>query len=158
MITIYQNIGGTTVPNFKIGKHGSRIHSMDNFPSDIVGDDGDWCLTKNGNPQLLKKVSGTWKDVNTRNISTVTESGTHVLVSSQDVILLNGTNITYTIDAAIPKGYTITLKDISGNSSTNPITIQGSNGVTFDDMSSITIDGDFSSITLLSDGSNYYII
>jgi len=55
--------------------------------------------------------------------------------------------------------YTLyTIKDISGNASVNNITINTGDGALIDGQTSIVLNTDYSSVTLVNDGSNWFII
>lgn len=159
MTDIYHNYSGTTKNRFKIGKNGNTIYALPVYPDDQVGVDGDWCLLNGTIPQLLKKVNGEWRDSTARQVHTITQSTTVDMMSAQDILLCEHQSpITLSIDTVPPSGYTLTIKDISGNVDQNPITLQGQNGVTFDDTSTVVIDGNYGSITLVSNGNEFYII
>ena len=55
-------------------------------------------------------------------------------------------------------GYMVTIKDEAGNASNNNITINGAAGYTIDGSTSITISINYASVTLYSDGANWFVI
>jgi hypothetical protein len=55
-------------------------------------------------------------------------------------------------------GYMVTIKDEAGNASSNNITINGAAGYTIDGSTSITISINYASVTLYSDGANWFVI
>ena len=52
----------------------------------------------------------------------------------------------------------ITFKDATGTSATNNIIIATEGSETIDGSSSLTISGNYSSVDLITDGSNWYIV
>ena len=55
-------------------------------------------------------------------------------------------------------GLFIVLKDSTGNAQTNPMTVNPAVAQTIDGDSSLVIDWDYGSVTIVSDGSNYFVI
>lgn len=160
MSDIFKNLRGTTRDVFKIGKNGSNIFVRDTEPSTLEGFNGDWCLLNSTVPTLLKKMNDTWVDVNALYLFDVTgTSFTYVPTTSDDVIVCDHTSaLTITIDTLPEKGHTFVIKDASGNASTNNITLDCINGITIDGSAQQVINSDYSSVTLLSTGSELYIL
>ena len=160
MNDVFKNLRGTTRDVFKIGKDGSNIFVRDTSPSTLEGFDGDWCLINSSIPKILKKVVGEWIDLNAKNVIDVsTATYTYSNFTANDVVLCNNSaELTITIDSVPPKGYTFDIKDANGNSSTTNIIINCINGITIDGNSSITLNNDYTSVTLLSTGTVLLLI
>lgn len=159
MNDIFKNIRGTTRDVFKIGKDGANIFVRDTKPTSLLGFNGDWCLLHSTHPIILKKQDDEWIDINARNLITTTTSLTYVPVSHHDVIMCNNTtNITITIDAVPLKGHTLDIKDANGNAAQNNITVTCTNGITIDGETSILINNDYTALSLLSDGTDLYLL
>lgn len=159
MSEIFKNIRGTTRDVFKIGKNGSNIFVRENPPSTLEGFDGDWCLINGTFPTILKKTNSTWIDINAKNLITITGNYTYVPVSHHDIIMCNNTTaMTLTIDTIPPKGHTFDVKDSNGNSTQNNITITCTNGITIDGVTSIVMNNDYTSLTVVSDGTELFLV
>lgn len=159
MSDVFKNIRGTTRDVFKIGKNGSNIFVREIPPSTLEGFDGDWCLINGTFPTILKKTNDEWIDISAKNLITITGNYTYVPVSHHDIIMCNNTTaITLTIDTVPPSGHIFDVKDLNGNSSLNNITISGANGITIDGETTMVISNDYTSLTMLSDGTNLFLI
>lgn len=160
MSDIFKNIRGTTRDVFKIGKDGSNIFVRNSTPSSLEGFDGDWCLINATIPTILKKMNNDWIDINSKYLIDVTGSAyTYSAMTANDIILCsNTTALTITIDTLPPKGHTFDIKDSNGNASLNNITIDCINGITLDGDSEIIINNDYTSITILSTGTELVLV
>lgn len=159
MSDIFKNIRGTTRDVFRIGKNGSNIFVRENPPSTLEGFNGDWCLINGAYPTILKKADNSWIDISAKNLIDVINSYTYVPISHHDIIMCkNSDAITITIDAIPPKGHTFNIKDANGNSSQNTITVNCINGITIDGGTSILISNDYTALTIVSDGTELYIL
>lgn len=160
MSDIFKNIRGTTRDVFKIGKNGSNIFVRNNPPSSIEGFNGDCCLINGSVPTILKKMNGDWIDINSKYIIEVTSTTfTYSPTTSNDIILCNNSDtLTITIDTLPPKGHTFDIKDSNGNAGTFDIIIDCINGITLDGSSTATINNNYTSITILSTGTELLLI
>lgn len=91
--------------------------------------------------------------------------GTNIL--GIDTVTLGATTVNLPDPTAEPlryAGYTVIIKDEAGNSATDPITINATHAVgagassTIDGSTSITISTNYASVTLYSDGANWFIV
>jgi len=98
----------------------------------------------------------------TRN-TTVVAADTYDLTVNDDIL-----HVTYTSTAAVTSltlptaqvvdGRTIVIKDAGGEAATNNITIDTEGSETIDGRAIYTMNNDYESITIYSDGSNWYVI
>ena len=98
-------------------------------------------------------VQGSYQDIG---INTTTES--YVVGATDSAIMADATdgNITVTLPAvATNKGRLLTIKKI--DSSANTVTIDGSGSETIDGDTTKVISSQYDSITIISDGSAWYI-
>lgn len=159
MSDVFKNIRGTTRDVFKIGTNGSNIFVRDTPPSTLEGFNGDWCLINGTYPTILKKLNSEWIDVSAHNLIPITGNYTYTPVSPNDVIMCNNSAaITVTVSAVPPKGHTFIIKDSNGNASQHQVTINFTNGITLDGGTSIVINSDYTTLTILSDGTYLYLI
>lgn len=114
-----------------------------------IGTDGQILKTNSGSP--------TWSDPNSVAIATKTTN--YTVGSSDTVIFANATsgNVTITLPAAsgLP-GYKFYVKRIDG--STNTVTVQRSSTDTIDGMTSFTVDQQYTALSVVSNGSAWYIL
>ena len=91
----------------------------------------------------------------------VTVSHTIGPTSPETVILVNTSTNACTIDLpntpALTAGRFYVIKDISGNASINNITINRADSATIDGATSQTINSNYGSMKLISDGTNWFI-
>lgn len=97
-----------------------------------------------------------------RHITTV-NAATYDLLASDDIL-----NVTYTATGAVTSltlptaqcvaGRTIVIKDAGGNAGTNNITIDTEGSETIDGAATEVISSNYDSVTLYSDGSNWFTI
>jgi len=163
MPSIIVNANGTVSESFSIGKSGKGIviYQGDTNPSNLLGNTGDIFVKRSAEPYLLKKKSDGWVNIDNKEIINVSTSSTIDATQSETVYLIDtsSTLVNLTISStSIEKGKTIVIKDAAGNSSTNVINVISENSETIDGQSSITIQNNYSSITLVSDGTNWFII
>jgi hypothetical protein len=94
--------------------------------------------------------------INTVQYNLVTKNINYTATSSENIILANGA-ITITLPSAnsIPSGYTYDIKRIS---TAGPVVINVTNNGTIDNYSSIIIDQQYTSITIVSDGTKWWLI
>lgn len=93
-------------------------------------------------------------------------SSTYGLTYNKNIIGVNTTLIATpvinlpnpTTDPAKYQGFTVIIKDEGGASSGNAITINAAPGTTIDGSGSVTISTNYASLTLYSNGSNWFII
>ena len=159
MTDIFKNIRGTTRDVFKIGKDGSNIFVRESSPSSLEGFDGDWCLINGNYPTILKKINNEWIDLNAYNLLPTSTNYTYIPTNPNDVIMCNNTSpITITIDSVPPKGHVFLIKDSNGNATQHNITVSCTNGITIDGETSIILSNDYTSLSILSDGTDLYLI
>lgn len=90
-----------------------------------------------------------------RDIVTVTDD--YTVTESNDIILANAVNITVTLPSAEDlEGYHFVVKKIT--SSTGNVTVAAYDNETIDGNDSVNIATQYNSITMVSDGSNWYIV
>lgn len=112
-----------------------------------------------GSSNNMLKVSGglpTWGDVT---FNTATKTSNYTVTTSDTVLLADAAsgNITITLPAASSSsGYRFFIKRI--DNSGNTVTVQRAGSDTIDGATSQTLDLQYTSITVVSNGSNWYII
>ncbi|ASV44177.1 hypothetical protein PBI_SCTP2_162 [Salicola phage SCTP-2] len=161
MSEVLSNITGTTNTFYKIGKRGICLFQGNSMPDSTLGNNGDVYFTKTSPPSIYRKENGLWYEIGIKKIETV----------SSDTVLINSTaeqyyladsqssQLTLTISSSNTiKGYCITIKDKSGTSETNNITIDTEGNETIDGDTVFTINNNYNSITMICDGSNWFII
>lgn len=93
-------------------------------------------------------------------ITTITVSS-YTIVSSNTVLLVN---VAGPVSIKLPTGSggddqrSYFIKDISGNATTNPITITANGGRLIDGTTFAILNGGYSHIQVVSDGSNWFTI
>ena len=94
--------------------------------------------------------------------TTIVTSATHTVDNSDAYILVNYTQtgtVTITIPSTeVENGRLITIKDVGGNAGTNNITINTGGAETIDGNSSFVLNNNYQSVTLISDGTGWYIV
>lgn len=101
-----------------------------------------------------KKI--TFGNLITYNLITVT--GNYSVLSSDEIIMVSATT-SPTITLPSPSsvlGREFTIKDAAGNASTSNITLDG-NGGTIDGSATQTITASYTSVSVFTDGLNWYI-
>lgn len=161
----------------------STVHLV----STAVGGDGEIRFTDNGNSGstwtqtymlLSDGSSSTWDAFEAKygevslmealnsagsGATTTVSSSTYTVLATDDTILVDYTTTgtcVITIPTAVigTDGFKVTIKDSGGSASLRNITINTGGSETIDGYSNATINGDFDSLTLVSDGSNLFII
>lgn len=90
-------------------------------------------------------------------VGVVSISGAYAIKSSDDVVFAFGG--AYPITLPTPsKGRQVTVKDASGNSLNANKTILPTGSATIDGASSFVLNIDYASVTLTSDGTNWYVV
>lgn len=90
-----------------------------------------------------------------------TTTGTDSIYVDDCVVLCNFSSsgtLTIETDAVTLKNRSIKIKDISGNALTNNITIDTANTDTIDGQASVVIDVNYASVTLVSNGTNWFLV
>ena len=95
-------------------------------------------------------------------ISTISNSDTPYSVATSTDYLLVRTNggvvrVVLPLASVMGSGRRFMIKDATGNATTNNITIAVSGTDTIDGASSFTVDVNFASVSVLSDGSNWFV-
>jgi hypothetical protein len=128
----------------------------------ITGTAGNLTLADGGSATFIYNTSTSrWQVVSivqasaipTPSITTITTSVT--LTNSNDYVLVNGTGITVNLPTTLIPGKTFNIKKIFND--IVPVTIQCSSA-TIDGLSSVIIVDRYDSLTITTDGSNYFII
>lgn len=92
--------------------------------------------------------------------TTVTKTGNYTVTTSDEIILANATSasgtLTITLPTAIGNANLYSIKKIDG--SANTVTLATTSGQTIDGGSTAVIKVQYASISVTSDGSNWYII
>ena len=163
MASIIVNANGTVSESFSIGKSGKGIviYQGDGIPSPLLGNTGDVYVKLTVEPLLMKKNSNVWININNKDVKSISTDLTVSPQQSETIYLVDSTNNTVTLTIStlsMESGKSITIKDAKGQSENNIITVEGENSETIDDKSSITIQSNYTSITLISDGNNWFII
>lgn len=137
----------------------SRIpYSIIDAAGDLIvgsGSDAIVRLGKGTDGQVLTVVAGAlaWATPASGTLTVTTQTGAYFVAAGIGVVLANGT-FTVTLPAAASNsGRTINVKNIG----TGTITV-GSAGGTIDGSASITIAQRYNSMTVVSDGTNWFII
>lgn len=110
---------------------------------------------------MLRTRSGNRRGLlNTITPSTSVTSSPYTTLASDKLILVNNAADTTInlIAAASFTGKFLTIKDISGNASRYNITIDGNSSETIDDSTTYVMKVDYESVTLYSDGTEWWII
>jgi len=94
--------------------------------------------------------------------STIVNTTTYTILRTDDILSVAYTTtgaVTITIPTALMKEKkTFTIKDAGGDSETNPITIATEGEETIDGGATYVINRGYDSITLYSDGNNWFTI
>jgi len=93
--------------------------------------------------------------------SLTTKTAAYTTVLADDVVLSDTTSTAFTITlgtAAVSAGKQQTIKDSGGNANTNNITIETEASETIDGASSSSIATNYGSLTVISDGTHWFII
>lgn len=103
-------------------------------------------VTSNIQTQLNTKVG---YDVASIAVNTSAVAGRTYLVTT--------TGITVTLPTAVINTF-VTIKDAAGTTNTSPITVNTSGGAQIDGAASLSMDSNYQSVTLVSDGTNWFSI
>lgn len=121
--------------------------------------------TSGNHTYTLQNASGTLAFLADVNLHTVTTfgAGNHALTATDDIVILTaitggGDTVTLPSAAATPIGTLITIKDASFTANTNNITIDEATGGNVDGVPSIIADADGFSVTVVCDGTAWWII
>lgn len=163
---VWYNIKGTTRPSFSIGRRrewsglGVEIFQGPHSPEAELGSTGDLYIQKKVEPIIYKKRSDGWFDITSPEIFTISSNSSVSPEQSDSIYLIKeASEITITLsEHAASKGRKVTFKDAHGTSNINPIHITASNGQTIDGHSGLTINTPHASITIVSDGVDWFII
>ena len=164
MGSVTVNANGTISKSFSIGKSGKGIviYQGDSIPNPLLGNTGDIYIKRSIEPLLMKKNSDGWINIINKDVKSLNNDVTISPPQSETVYLIDTTtnevNITISSSSVLEKGKSITLKDSQGNSFTNNINISTEGSETIDGNSIVSIESNFASITLISDGNNWFII
>jgi len=125
--------------------------SSGNFVRLGIGSEGQALTVSSGLPA--------WDDAASPTFATATKTTNYTITGSDTVIFADATsgNVTITLPLAsgLP-GYRFYVKRIDG--SANSVTVQRTNSDTIDGQTSHTLDVQYMSVTLVSNGSNWFII
>lgn len=163
MANIIVNANGTISESFSIGKSGRGIviYQGDTIPSDLLGNTGDIFIKRTTEPLLLKKKSTGWSNINNKEVVSVSSSSTISPSQSSTLYLADSSSSSLTLTlstSSLETGKEVIIKDSSGSSPINSITVQAEGSETIDGESSFTISSNYTSITIVSDGNNWFII
>jgi hypothetical protein len=163
MASIIVNANGTVSESFSIGKSGKGIviYQGDSFPSSLLGNTGDIFIKRTTEPLLMKKNSSGWVNVSNKDVKTISSSSVITPLQSETIYLVDSSSGTMTItisSSSVESGKSITIKDSKGQSQINNIIINTEGVETIDDNDSVSIQSNYTAITLISDGMNWFII
>ena len=163
MANIIVNANGTVSESFSIGKTGRGIviYQGDNPPSNLLGNTGDIFVKRSAEPYLLKKNSTGWVNVNNLDIDNASSNVTVTPVQSSTLYLVDSSTSEITLTLAtssLESGKQVTFKDSQGSSGTNTITVQTEGSETIDGGGFFTMTANYTSVTITSDGTNWFII
>jgi hypothetical protein len=132
---------------------------------DINGTATDTIGTSRGSKTYISDGTGTWRTIaeNTDAAAppSVTSEGiTGTLLPSQEVVLATTGGITLTLPSAITEGSgkLFYVKDSGGNATANPITIDANGSETIDGSLTLQLTQNYDSVSLISDGANWFLI
>lgn len=159
-MTVWNNLGGTTAPNFTIGKNGATLHQGTTAPSNATGKDGDIYVRTGASPGLFQKRSGAWVSVSEDTFSrqAIINGATGTI---NDLATYVGVTGPWSAGASIltlPSGFAgkqLTVKDESGQAEAHPITITGA---TIDGQPSYVISVNYGSVTLSHSGTAWFVV
>jgi len=137
------------------------ISAATNKTLNLTDDNGDGIKVLDGGDFQVSK-NAIFDGGITRNVTTV-NAATYDLLVSDDIL-----NVTYTGTGAVTSltlptaqvvtGRTIVIKDAAGNAGTNSITVDTEGSEKIDGQDTAVINGDYDSITIYSDGTNWFIV
>lgn len=155
MQLVKTNVAGTTYGSFSIGKRGPTIYQGTESPSSGIGSTGDVYINNGSIAELyIKKVDG-WTRITKNPTSSI--SSDYFALPTDDVLIVNTTSGNVSVMMPSPNPYTnLTIK--KADSSSNHVEILPYASETIDGASNYTITASYGSITLVSDGTNWFII
>lgn len=163
MANIIVNANGTISDSFSIGKSGRGIviYQGDTIPSNLLGNTGDVFIKRTTEPLILKKKSSGWVNISNKEVITIASTTTITPTQSSTLYLADSSSgsLTLTLStSSLEVGKEVIIKDSTGSSSSNSITVDTEGSETIDGQTSFTISSNYISISMISDGSNWYII
>lgn len=147
-IQILNEDGGASAPNRIVTGLGAAA---------TLGDAGSVLLVYNTTTSRWNLLSGNQTStINLPNVQTITSTGTTTLSNTtNDYVLVNATGVTIQLPTTPLSGKTFNIKKIYNDSV--PVTIQCATA-TIDGVASVTITDRYDSLTITTDGINYFII
>jgi hypothetical protein len=111
----------------------------------LVSDGANWQMMSDDQPVATLEVGST---------------GETASIAAQDLMLVTTGGVTITLPDAttVGTGHVVNIKDSAGNAAGDPITIDTVSAQTIDGVATATLDTDFQSLTVVSDGSNWVIV
>jgi hypothetical protein len=163
MANIIVNANGTISDSFSIGKSGKGIviYQGDTIPSNLLGNTGDVFIKRTTEPLILKKKSSGWVNISNKEVITVASTTTISPTQSSTLYLADSSSSSLTLTlstSSLEVGKEVIIKDSTGSSSINSITVNTEGSETIDGQASFTISSNYTSISIISDGSNWFII
>lgn len=118
-----------------------------------VGSDGQALVADSASSTGLS-----WGNVATNSHTTVTKNSNYTATASDEVILVNAGSgsVTITLPSATANKRMYDVKKIDASS--NPVIIAAASGQTVDGGSSATVKVQYASVSVISDGSNWFVV
>lgn len=163
MANIIVNANGTISDSFSIGKSGRGIviYQGDTIPSNLLGNTGDVFIKRTTEPLILKKKSSGWVNISNKEVITITSTTSITPTQSSTLYLVDSSSDSLTLTlstSSLEVGKEVIIKDSTGSSSINSITVNTEGSETIDGQASFTISSNYTSISIISDGSDWFII
>ena len=169
MPQIIVNAQGTSSNSFSIGKRGVVIYQGSITPTNSLGNNGDVYIKKGTNCNILIKNEGEWVAIGDisqapyPSVTSISTSQTIDFSGPEGFCLVDTTDASVTVTLSNNlnvAGKRVTIKDSSGTTSSlfRNITVATEGAALIDGDSTVTINSNYSSITLISDGTNWHII
>jgi len=98
----------------------------------------------------------TWTTIGATTSTVVTVTTSATMASGTDIELVNQSAAATITLPAVFNGKTITIKDISGTASVNHITLLRAGSALIDGQTQLIINSDYASVSLISDGTNWF--
>ncbi len=165
--------GADTVKTAAFNSNGTNGAGFDLFvgartpEGNVTGARGDiYNNASTSGPALYYKTSASstagWAEFQLIKEITDVAAATYTVLTDDDYMLVSYTAtaaVTITIPSAlVSSGKKFVIKDSGGNAGTNNVTIETETAETIDGEASWIINIDYSSVTLISDGTNWFII